>query len=122
MKEYAVVFDKTANVWSAYAPDLPGLGVAAATIEETEKLLRADRLAVGVSAMGVASRVARRRAHGGGDDWAFASEAGDGLRADGLRRGRGRVGLFLKIGGWVCVGVETPTYRLLGSLAQRTRN
>jgi hypothetical protein len=52
MKENAVVFEKTANGWSAYAPDLPGLGVAAATIEETEKLLRADPLAVGVSAMG----------------------------------------------------------------------
>lgn len=40
MKEYAVVFEKTSNGWSAYAPDLPGLGVAAATIEETEQLLR----------------------------------------------------------------------------------
>ncbi|MGB6686678.1 MAG: type II toxin-antitoxin system HicB family antitoxin [Terracidiphilus sp.] len=40
MKEFAVVLEKTSNGWSAYAPDLPGLGVAAATIEETEKLLR----------------------------------------------------------------------------------
>jgi len=32
MKEYAAVFEKTANGWSAYAPDLPGLGVAAATL------------------------------------------------------------------------------------------
>lgn len=40
MKEYAVVIEKTSNGWSAYAPDLPGLGVAAATIEETERLLR----------------------------------------------------------------------------------
>ncbi len=40
MTEYAVVFEKTSNGWSAYAPDLPGLGVAAATIEETEKLIR----------------------------------------------------------------------------------
>jgi predicted RNase H-like HicB family nuclease len=40
MKEYAVVFEKTSNGWSAYAPDLPGLGVAAATIEETEQLIR----------------------------------------------------------------------------------
>jgi predicted RNase H-like HicB family nuclease len=40
MKEYAVVIEKTSNGWSAYAPDLPGLGVAAATIEETEQLLR----------------------------------------------------------------------------------
>jgi predicted RNase H-like HicB family nuclease len=40
MKEYAVVLEKTSNGWSAYVPDLPGLGVAAATIEETEQLLR----------------------------------------------------------------------------------
>ena len=39
MKEYAVVLEKTSNGWSGYAPDLPGLGVAAATIEETEQLL-----------------------------------------------------------------------------------
>jgi predicted RNase H-like HicB family nuclease len=40
MKEYAVVLEKTLNGWSAYVPDLPGLGVAAATIEETEQLIR----------------------------------------------------------------------------------
>ncbi len=40
MMQYAVVFEKTSTGWSAYAPDLPGLGVAAATIEETEKLMR----------------------------------------------------------------------------------
>jgi len=40
MMEFAVVFEKTSNGWSAYAPDLPGLGVAAATIEETKQLLR----------------------------------------------------------------------------------
>ncbi|HZP05614.1 MAG TPA: type II toxin-antitoxin system HicB family antitoxin [Terracidiphilus sp.] len=40
MMEYAVVFEKTTNGWSAYVPDLPGLGVAAATIEETEQLIR----------------------------------------------------------------------------------
>lgn len=38
--EYAAVFERTSNGWSAYVPDLPGLGVAAATIEETEQLLR----------------------------------------------------------------------------------
>jgi len=41
MKEYAVVFEKTQTGWSAYAPDLPGLGVAGATFEETEQLIRA---------------------------------------------------------------------------------
>ena len=40
MMEFAVVIEKTPNGWSAYAPDLPGLGVAGATIEETERLLR----------------------------------------------------------------------------------
>jgi predicted RNase H-like HicB family nuclease len=40
MKEYAVVFEKTSNGWSAYAPDLPGLGVASETYSETEQLLR----------------------------------------------------------------------------------
>jgi predicted RNase H-like HicB family nuclease len=40
MMEFAVVFEKTSNGWSAYAPDLPGLGVAGATIEETKRLLR----------------------------------------------------------------------------------
>jgi predicted RNase H-like HicB family nuclease len=40
MKEYAVVFEKTETGWSAYAPDLPGLGVAGSTFEETEQLIR----------------------------------------------------------------------------------
>lgn len=40
MMEFAVVFEKTSNGWSAYAPDLPGLGVAGVTIEETKQLLR----------------------------------------------------------------------------------
>ena len=40
MMEYAAVFEKTSNGWSAYAPDLPGLGVAAPSFEETEQLLR----------------------------------------------------------------------------------
>ena len=40
MTQYAVVFEKTSTGWSAYAPDLPGLGVAAETIEEAETLIR----------------------------------------------------------------------------------
>ncbi len=40
MREYAVVFEKTPTGWSAYAPDLPGLGVAGTTYNETEELLR----------------------------------------------------------------------------------
>jgi predicted RNase H-like HicB family nuclease len=37
---FAVVFEKTGTGWSAYAPDLPGLGVAGETMEETRQLLR----------------------------------------------------------------------------------
>ncbi|WP_419805587.1 type II toxin-antitoxin system HicA family toxin [Terriglobus sp.] len=40
MKEYAAVFEKTSTGWSAYVPDLPGLGVGAETFEETEQLIR----------------------------------------------------------------------------------
>jgi predicted RNase H-like HicB family nuclease len=40
MKEYVVVMEQTSNGWSAYVPDLPGLGAAAATVEETEQLIR----------------------------------------------------------------------------------
>jgi predicted RNase H-like HicB family nuclease len=40
MMEYAVVFERTSNGCSAYVPDLPGVGVAAAAIEETEQLIR----------------------------------------------------------------------------------
>ena len=40
MKEYAVIFEKTPTGWSAYAPDLPGLGVAGPTFEQTEQLIR----------------------------------------------------------------------------------
>jgi predicted RNase H-like HicB family nuclease len=40
MKEYAAVFERTSTGWSAYVPDLPGLGVAAKTRPQTEKLLR----------------------------------------------------------------------------------
>jgi predicted RNase H-like HicB family nuclease len=36
MMKYAVVFEKTATGWNAYAPDLPGLGIPADTIEEAE--------------------------------------------------------------------------------------
>jgi predicted RNase H-like HicB family nuclease len=40
MREYAVVFEKTSTGWSAYAPDLPGLGVAGPIYEATEQLIR----------------------------------------------------------------------------------
>ena len=40
MMRFAVVFEKTSTGWSAYAPDLPGLGVAGDTLEDTRELLR----------------------------------------------------------------------------------
>jgi predicted RNase H-like HicB family nuclease len=40
MREYAVIFEKTSTGWSAYVPDLPGLGVAGPTYEATEQLIR----------------------------------------------------------------------------------
>jgi predicted RNase H-like HicB family nuclease len=36
---FAAVYEETSTGWSAYAPDLPGLGVAGATIQETRRLL-----------------------------------------------------------------------------------
>lgn len=40
MKGYAVVFEKADTGWSAWVPDLPGLGVAGTTFDETEQLIR----------------------------------------------------------------------------------
>ncbi|MGB6974597.1 MAG: type II toxin-antitoxin system HicB family antitoxin [Terracidiphilus sp.] len=40
MMLYAAVFEKTETGWSAYVPDLPGLGIAAATLGEAEILIR----------------------------------------------------------------------------------
>lgn len=37
---YLIVYEKSGNGWGAYAPDLPGLGVAAETLEETKQLIR----------------------------------------------------------------------------------
>ena len=37
--KYGVVFEKTGTGWSAYPPDLPGVGVAGSTLEETKQLL-----------------------------------------------------------------------------------
>jgi predicted RNase H-like HicB family nuclease len=39
-KEYTAVFEETSNGWSAYAPNLPGLGVAAVTFAQTEQPIR----------------------------------------------------------------------------------
>lgn len=40
MKHDAAILGKTSTGGSAYAPDLPGLAVAASTLEETEQLIR----------------------------------------------------------------------------------
>ena len=41
MREYLVIFEQGKDGgWGAYAPDLPGLGVAAESREEVETLIR----------------------------------------------------------------------------------
>ena len=37
---YTIIFEKGPTSWGAYAPDLPGCGVAAETKEEAEKLIK----------------------------------------------------------------------------------
>ncbi len=37
---YLIVYEKSSNGWGAYAPDLPGLGVAAETLDETKRMIR----------------------------------------------------------------------------------
>jgi predicted RNase H-like HicB family nuclease len=36
--KYAAVFERTDTGWSAYVPDLPGVAVAADTLEEVQRL------------------------------------------------------------------------------------
>ncbi|SNT19858.1 Predicted nuclease of the RNAse H fold, HicB family [Granulicella rosea] len=50
MTDYAAIFEKTSTGWSAYCPDLPGLGVAGPTYEATELLLR-DGIAFHIEGM-----------------------------------------------------------------------
>ncbi len=38
--KYAVIFEKSTTGYAAYVPDLPGLGVAGATIDEVKQLVR----------------------------------------------------------------------------------
>jgi predicted RNase H-like HicB family nuclease len=38
--KYLVIYEKSATGWGAYAPDLPGLGVAGATLAEVKELIR----------------------------------------------------------------------------------
>jgi predicted RNase H-like HicB family nuclease len=37
--KYAVIYEKTATGYSAYAPDLPGCGAAGSSLEETKALI-----------------------------------------------------------------------------------
>ena len=38
--KYLVIYEKSVTGWGAYVPDLPGLGVAAETLDEVKKLIR----------------------------------------------------------------------------------
>jgi predicted RNase H-like HicB family nuclease len=38
--KYLVIYEKSESGWGAYAPDLPGLGVAAKTLEQAKELIR----------------------------------------------------------------------------------
>ena len=38
--KYLVIYEKSESGWGAYAPDLPGLGVAAKTQDEAKELIR----------------------------------------------------------------------------------
>ena len=40
MSKYLIVIERDGETWGAYAPDLPGLGVAASNREEVERLAR----------------------------------------------------------------------------------
>ena len=40
MSEYLVVIEREGDSWGAYCPDLPGVGVAGASREEVEALIR----------------------------------------------------------------------------------
>ena len=38
--KYLVIYEKSQTGWGAFAPDLPGLGVACGTLEEVKQLIR----------------------------------------------------------------------------------
>ncbi len=40
MSEYLVIYEQSPAGWGAYCPDLPGLGAAAASREEVERLIK----------------------------------------------------------------------------------
>ncbi len=40
MSEYVVIYEQTPAAWGAYCPDFPGLGAAAASRDEVERLMK----------------------------------------------------------------------------------
>lgn len=51
MHESVVIYERAGDGgWGAYVPDLPGLGVAGATLDETQTLLR-DALALHIAGL-----------------------------------------------------------------------
>ncbi len=50
MRRYAVVYEKAASNWAAYAPDLPGCITTGATPEETKRNMR-EAMALHLEAM-----------------------------------------------------------------------
>ena len=38
--KYLVIYEKSATGWGASGPDLPGLGIAAKTLDEAKDLIR----------------------------------------------------------------------------------
>jgi predicted RNase H-like HicB family nuclease len=38
--QYLVIYEKSADGWGAYVPDLPGLGVVGDSLEEVQRLIR----------------------------------------------------------------------------------
>ncbi len=40
MSEYLVIYEQSPAGWGAYCPDLPGLGAAASSREEVERLIK----------------------------------------------------------------------------------
>ncbi len=38
--KYPVIYEKSASGWGAFVPDVPGLGVAGASLDEVKQLIR----------------------------------------------------------------------------------
>ncbi len=40
--KYLVIYETSSHGWGAYAPDLPGLGIAGTTLDKVKELIRED--------------------------------------------------------------------------------